>query len=326
MTTELRPKRRTKPTPEELEDQIEQAKASPEYVSPLREEHDYPGPMEEPPIPDGDPRDEDEPPEVEVDLRDEAAAIFGTLEEEPAPKHVWRPKDEHMLEMRGGAKYLPARRRVQWMRQEPDPHPEWTIKTTLVNFVMGDPKSVRKNGPMTVMDGGFAMFKAEIFDEYGRLISTGHAQEFSENFGDYTEKCETSAVARALALAGYGTESALDLDEGFIADSPFKRDGSMGGDIKIESSNIAGLVQGGRSTNATEPQIDAVRRRARELSLAPDQLAAIVSSVTGEPLDLDPVADKERPGFVLDRIRKMTFEEAATVVQMLLAADPEAKE
>lgn len=310
MTEELRPKRRTKATPEEIEANVVTAQADPEYVSPLREPDLFP---------EGDPQDANAP--EDVDLRGEFAAIVDQTFADPSSgpavetRRTWQPRDEHMIDVRGGAKYLPARRRVQWMRQEPAPHPDWAIKTTQIHFVMGEVQGPQRIG------GGYASFKAEVFDEAGRLISTGHAQEFSENFFDYLEKAETSAVARALALAGYGTESALDLDEGFIADSPFRRDGQMGGDIKIESSNLRGLKQGGRSEHATEAQIDAIRRRARELDLTPDALVDVIAAATNTQLELDPIAEKERAGFVLDSIRKMTFEDAAAVVQTLLAAE-----
>ena len=47
-------------------------------------------------------------------------------------------------------------------------------------------------------------------------------RETKKDFSDHTEKAETSAVGRALAMLGYGTQFAIsDLDEGDrIVDSP----------------------------------------------------------------------------------------------------------
>lgn len=102
-----------------------------------------------------------------------------------------------------GKKYLPARRRVQWFRGD---HPDWTINTSVVDMDFA---------------AGYAVIRAEVSDETGRLIASGMKTETKSGFGDFVEKAETGAIARAVAIAGYGTEDALDLDEGErIADSP----------------------------------------------------------------------------------------------------------
>jgi hypothetical protein len=61
--------------------------------------------------------------------------------------------------------------------------------------------------------------------------ATATKRETKKDFSDHTEKAETSAVGRALAMLGYGTQFALsDLDEGNrLADSPLS-------DIKSESA------------------------------------------------------------------------------------------
>lgn len=105
-----------------------------------------------------------------------------------------------------GKKYLPARRRVQWFRGD---HPDWTINTSVVDMDFS---------------AGYAVIRAEVLDDTGRLIASGMKTETKAGFGDFVEKAETGAIARAVAIAGYGTEDALDLDEGErIADSPVAR-------------------------------------------------------------------------------------------------------
>jgi len=90
-----------------------------------------------------------------------------------------------------------------WFRLE---HPDWTIKTKLI-------KLSDKN----------AIFRAQIIDKEGKMISIATKQENIQNFKDFIEKAETGAIGRALALAGYGTQFTGELDEGLrLADAPVK--------------------------------------------------------------------------------------------------------
>lgn len=61
-------------------------------------------------------------------------------------------------------------------------------------------------------------------DTEGNVLRQAQAtkRETKKDFPDHTEKAETSAIGRALAILGYGTQFALsDLDEGQrLADSP----------------------------------------------------------------------------------------------------------
>ena len=104
--------------------------------------------------------------------------------DEPAPKPRFQPTDESFVQLRGrggGGAYLPARRRIMWMRGEPDEHPYWTIETQELQVVPGTFKS----GNSVV--GGYARIKASIYDETGRLIAQGTKTEFSERFMDFVE-------------------------------------------------------------------------------------------------------------------------------------------
>ncbi len=66
------------------------------------------------------------------------------------------------------------------------------------------------------------IMKAQILDTTGRLLSEGIKYEDKTGFFDYLEKCESSAIGRALAFLGYGTQYALELEEGEdrLADAP----------------------------------------------------------------------------------------------------------
>lgn len=108
--------------------------------------------------------------------------------------------DAHMMDLKG-KKYLQVMWRLVWFRED---HPDWTIHTEAVEI--GDQK---------------ALFRGEILNEEGRLLAVAHGSETPKDFKDYIEKAETKAVGRALAMLGYGTQFAPELEEGErIVDSP----------------------------------------------------------------------------------------------------------
>lgn len=102
-----------------------------------------------------------------------------------------------------GKPYLQVAHRIVWLREE---HPDWSIETTLVEL------DTAKQ---------YAIFRATIKDSTDRLIATATKVETKVGFADYLEKAETGSIGRALALCGYGTQFAPELDEGNrLADSP----------------------------------------------------------------------------------------------------------
>lgn len=110
---------------------------------------------------------------------------------------------EHMMKLKG-KDYLQVAWRLVWFREE---HPDWGIDTQLVSI---EEKS--------------AVFVCRITDWTGRQVSCGHGSESRSDFEDFLEKAETKAVGRALAMLGYGTQFAPELDEGErVVDSPIAR-------------------------------------------------------------------------------------------------------
>lgn len=112
---------------------------------------------------------------------------------------------KHLIKVQGGRQYLPVAARLVWFRQE---HPDWGIETR----------------PVTIdIEKQFAVFEARVYNADGKLMATGTKMENVRGFPDFIEKAETGSIGRALAVCGYGTQFAPDLDEtthGRIVDSP----------------------------------------------------------------------------------------------------------
>jgi deoxycytidylate deaminase len=87
-----------------------------------------------------------------------------------------------------GKEYMTVALRVQHFREV---HPDWSIVTQIVH-----------------RDADEVVMVATILNEQNRIIATGHAEEKRKasqiNSTSALENCETSAIGRALAGAGFG--------------------------------------------------------------------------------------------------------------------------
>lgn len=109
--------------------------------------------------------------------------------------------NEHMMNLKG-RQYLEVKWRLVWFRAD---CPDWNIDTLLVEH---DP-------------GNSAVFAAKIYDGAGVQKSSGYGSETVKDFKDYLEKAESKAVGRALAMLGYGTQFAAEMEEdGLVVDAP----------------------------------------------------------------------------------------------------------
>ncbi len=112
---------------------------------------------------------------------------------------------KHLIKLPGNRLYLPVAARLVWFREE---HKDWGIETR----------------PVAIdTEKGYAIFEAFVYNADGKLMAKGTKMETARGFADYIEKAETGAIGRALAVAGFGTQFAPDLDEvegGRIVDSP----------------------------------------------------------------------------------------------------------
>lgn len=108
-----------------------------------------------------------------------------------------------LIRVQGGKEYLPVASRLVWFREE---HPDWAIVTEPV---------------MIDIEKGYAVFKATVLNADGKPVGCGTKMETARGFPDFAEKAETGAIGRALAVCGYGTQFAPELEEGErVVDSP----------------------------------------------------------------------------------------------------------
>lgn len=102
---------------------------------------------------------------------------------------------KYMIRVKGNQQYLPVAARLIWFRQE---RPQWGIETQPLHLDVQE---------------GVAVFQATIRDETGRVIAMATKMETRRDFADFVEKAETAAIGRALAMCGFGTQFAPELEE-----------------------------------------------------------------------------------------------------------------
>ena len=92
-----------------------------------------------------------------------------------------------------GKEYAEVNQRIKAFRMV---YPQGTIHTELISN-----------------ENGICIFKASIVNEEGKLLANGTAYEKENstfiNKTSYIENCETSAVGRALGMAGFGIDTSV---------------------------------------------------------------------------------------------------------------------
>jgi hypothetical protein len=139
-----------------------------------------------------------------------------------------------LLRVQGGRLYLPAAQRLVWFRDE---CPDWGIETELI-----------EGG----QEAGFATVRATVCNPEGRVIASGLKTETRQDFpAGWVEKAETGSIARALAVAGFGTQFSPEMDEGEVADSPQWIAQPLSSGATMSRTSVSG-----------EPEAEPVSRRA----------------------------------------------------------------
>jgi len=113
--------------------------------------------------------------------------------------------NEHLRKLKG-QDYLDVKWRLMWLRED---YPDARITTELVRLDLEE---------------RLAVFRAEVsIPDKGSASGFGSETEKDFPLG-WVEKAETKAIGRALAALGFGTQFAVELDEGDrVVDSPVSR-------------------------------------------------------------------------------------------------------
>lgn len=134
--------------------------------------------------------------------------IIGERQEEIAVQMAQANNEINYTNIKG-KDYAEVKEKVKAFRKV---YPEGGISTKIVSF-----------------DEEHCVVKAEVFNDVGSLLASGHAQEkmATTKFKDsILEVCETSAIGRALAALGFGIKDSFASAENMqqVADRDEKRD------------------------------------------------------------------------------------------------------
>jgi hypothetical protein len=174
------------------------------------------------------------------------------------PKNFKTPKGTELPIMDiKGQDYLQPAYRLIWFREE---HIDWLIETSYPLF---DAKGI--------------LAKAIIKDEKGNTRATAHRYEKSP---DDAEKAETGAIGRALGFLGYGTQFALELQDGDTGDKGKLADAPIGkphhGDFAFEYDEMvfkgfssAKKYAGKRIKEIPRPHLEKIFRYAMDNEILP---------------------------------------------------------
>lgn len=192
---------------------------------------------------------------------------------------------EHLRNLEQNARktprwYLEVKWRLVWFRED---HPDWSIFTDIHEF-----NSER------------AICRATIRDGAGLLMATAHKSETPAGFSDYLEKAETGAIGRALALCGYGTQFAPELEEGEnrIVDAPVEKPKTPGWGEPWDGVSAPTPFQLYKlAAGAHVPLDDALQKKGKALAgLTADERLALGKWLAAKARDLGEPLRADREG------------------------------
>lgn len=116
---------------------------------------------------------------------------------------------------------------------------------------------------------GWALFKTHIRDSVGNE-ATMYGSEAAADFPDYIEKASTKSLGRALALLGYGTQYAPEMDEGErVVDAPQEQTRTVSRPQAQQQATRSAAAP----TDVKQAQLDHIRNLAEYLEINPRQVA-----------------------------------------------------
>ena len=119
--------------------------------------------------------------------------------------------NQHMLSLKG-KDYLTVQNRLLWFVRDQ--------RELIMRGLATMPYIIRTELVEHDRDAGYAQFRTYVRDVLGNE-ATMYGSETMRDFGDYAEKASTKSLGRALAMLGYGTQFAAEMDEGErVVDSP----------------------------------------------------------------------------------------------------------
>ena len=121
---------------------------------------------------------------------------------------------DHMMKL-SGRDYLNVQNRLLWFVRDQRDFIMRGLATT--SYV------IRSELIEHDLQAGYAQFRTYVRDVLGNE-ATMYGSETAKDFKDYAEKASTKSLGRALAMLGYGTQYAPEMDEGErVVDSPLER-------------------------------------------------------------------------------------------------------
>jgi hypothetical protein len=182
--------------------------------------------------------------------------------------------EDHLIKMKGGKLYAPVYVRIALFREDHPVADGWGINAEVIST-----------------DETSCLSRAEIVDPQGRVVATGHKREHKSHFPDFEEKSLTGAVGRALLMAGYGTQYALDeLDEGErIVDTPIPAPAQVKAQPTVEKAPNPFIQQCRRlwGVDITTEDCKAIFTRAWPTSTANAESLAAAATVLGSYADAE---------------------------------------
>ena len=198
--------------------------------------------------------------------------------------------NQHLMSLKGKA-YLDVQNRMIWfLRDQRDLIARGLATTSYV---------IRTELVEQDRQAGFAQFKTYVRDVLGNE-ATMYGSETAKDFGDYAEKASTKSLGRALAMLGYGTQFAAEMDEGErVVDSPVERRATP-------NSKIA-------PTRAPQPQQTAQTRNAPAGTSATPAASQRVSTQDA------PKPDPDAPATAEQRERMRKYRDALEIADRSIA-------